>query len=270
VGIEKGFYEAEGVRVEFLGDTLGGPTAIQAVASGRAEAGLSSWFAIINAASAGLPIKGITDIQSATKNQPLEEFFVRADSGIVTAQDLKGKKIAVNLWKSSFHYTWIMYLESNGMAENDVEFILMPFSDQATALDAGAVDAIGLMQPYTNMADNVFSGKFSRLYTALDVFGEKQFSVHFINSVWANAYPEQAAAFKRGTLKSIRYIEANQDEAKPIIAKCTGVDVQYIPDYFFQADGLASSLDAQYWIDYMRKRGDLKNDWLTLDDVLQK
>lgn len=267
VGVAKGFYEQEGIKVEFLGDTLGGPTAIQAVAAGRAEAALSSIPALINANAAGLPVEGVTDLQSAMDIQPLEEFFVRADSGIESLADLKGKKIAINLYKSSFHYTWLMAFEAIGVKEDEVEYVLMPFSDQSLALDAGVVDAIGLIQPYISMTDEVFGGKFKRLFTALDVFGGRQFTLHFVNRIWARENPEQAKAFVAGTIAAINYVEANQEEVKPIIAECTGVDVQYIPDYHFQPDGAVVADDVKFWLDYMLARQDVTATWLTPEDI---
>ncbi|MBN2003084.1 MAG: ABC transporter substrate-binding protein, partial [Anaerolineae bacterium] len=84
VALEKGFFAQRGVQVEVIGDVLGGPTAIQAVASGSAEAGLSSLPAIVNANAAGLPIVGVSDIQSALPDQPLEYYYVRCDSDITS------------------------------------------------------------------------------------------------------------------------------------------------------------------------------------------
>lgn len=267
VAIEKGFFKDRNLEVSILGDTLGGPTAIQAVAAGQAEAGLSSIPALINANAAGLPVTGVTDIQSATPEQPLEEYFVRADSGIKTVADLKGKKFAVNLIKSSFHYTAIMALENAGLTEKDVDFVLLPFDKQEQALATGQVDVIGLMEPYISHAKSVEGNKITRLFTALDVFGPKQFSDIFVNRIWAADHPQAATAFASGIADAINWIEANQEEAKPIIAKYTGIDQQYIPAYHFQKNGTVSENDTRFWLDYMLGHKDINATWLKIDSI---
>jgi len=266
VAIDQGFFEQHGIKVEIIGDSLGGPTAIQAVASGAAEAGLSSLMAIINANAAGLPIVGTTDIQSAIGDQPLEIYFVRADSDIHSIKDLKGKTFAVNLWNSSFHYTALMALEQNHVKEDDVNFVLLPFDQQAVALAEGQVDVIGLMEPYAAKAMATYSD-FRVLFTALDVFGEKQFCTHFVNRIWARENPDEAKAFVAGIVDAIDWIENNQELAKPIIAKYTGIEAEYVPVYHFQPGGIVVDEDVQYWLDYMIRRGDVKVDWLKASDI---
>ena len=264
IGIEKGFFKEAGVDLKLIDLVAGGPTGIQAVAGGSADAGISSYMAIINARAAGLPIVAVTDAQSAIGKQALEEFFVRNDSGIKSVKDLKGKKIAVNLIKSSFYYTWLMALEKEGMTEKDVEFVLLPFDQQEIALAEKRVDAIGLMQPYVLRAKE--SKDYSVLFTALDVFGAKQFSCLFVNSVWAKSNEVAANAFVAGVTKSIAWAEANQADAKPLISKYSKVDIKYIEDYHWQANGAVILPDAQYWLDYMKGRKDMTAEWLNVED----
>ena len=261
---DKGFFDKRSVKVEIVDIITGGPTALQVLSSGKAEACISSYMAIINARAQGLPVMAVTDIQSAIGMQPLEEFFVRNGSGVKTVTDLKGKKIAVNLVKSSFHYTWIMALEKAGLSENDVEFAILPFDQQELALINGQVDAIGLMQPYILHAKE--NPNVTLLFTALDVFGEKQFCTHAVNSAWAENNKALAEGFVTAIAEAEQWIEDNQEEAKSIISKYTGVDVRYIEDYYFQKNGVVIMGDAQYWLDYMRKHGDLTNDWLKVSD----
>ncbi|NJN66600.1 MAG: ABC transporter substrate-binding protein [Chloroflexaceae bacterium] len=267
VALERGFFEQRGVRVEIVGDVLGGPTAIQAVASGSVQAGLSSLPALINATTSGLPVVGVSDIQSAIGDQPLEEYFVRADSDIQTIGDLRGRAVAVNLWRSSFHYTLLMALEQAGVPEAEVEFRLLSFDHQIPALEQGQVDVIGLMEPYASMARTHYQDQFRRLFTALDVFGEKQFTTHFVNRDWAEQHPESVRAFVGGVVEAIAWIEANPDAARPIIARYTGIEERYIPAYHFQPDGRVVMEDVRFWLDYMVQRGDVEASALTPEHI---
>lgn len=265
VGIEKGFFARRGLEVMLTGSLLGGPTAIQAVAAGRCEAGLSSIPALVNAAGAGLPVRGVTDIQSAMPGQPLEEYFVREDSPIRNLFDLRGRTFAVNLWKSSFHYTAIMALESAGLYAETPRFVLLPFDKQVQAIAAGQVDVVGLMEPYASYLRA--QGGYRVLFSATDVFGAKQFSLHFVNSVWATAHPRAARAFVAGVVESIAWMKAHPAETRKIMAKHIGIEERFVPSYKFQADGRVIMDDVRFWIDYMRKTGDLTATWVGPEDV---
>jgi len=262
VALEKGFFRQRGIDVEIIGDVLGGPTAIQAVASGSAEAGLSSLPAIVNANAAGLPILGVSDIQSALPGQPLEYYYTRCDSDIESLDDLPGKVFAVNLWRSSFHYTALMALEDAGVPEDDVIWTLLSFDNQIPALANGEVDVIGLMEPYNSYAQAHYADEFCLLFDAIDVFGTKQFTTHFVNRVWAQYNPETAEAFVGGIADAVHWIEEHQDEAREIIAKYTGIDAQYVPEYHFQPDAAVVEDDVAFWVNYLVRREDVTVDWL--------
>ena len=262
VALEKGFFGD--LDVELADTVAGGATAVQMVSSGDVQGCLLSNMALCNAVNAGLPVIAVADIQSAFNEAPLEEFYVRADSDIQSIKDLKGKKIAINLIKSSFHYTWLMELEKNGMTEDDVTFVSLPFAEQKEALLNGTVDAIGLMQPYSGMART--DEKCRQLYTAVDSFGERQFCEILLNSIWAEEHPEEATKFVDGIAKAADWISNNQDEAKQIISKYTGIDAQYIDDYYFQPNASVNMDDAQYWLDYMKTHEGVRED-ITVDDI---
>lgn len=248
VALEKGFFD--GIDVELVDVVAGGATAVEMTSSGDVQGCLLSNMALCNAVNSGLPVIAVADIQSAFKEAPLEEFYVRADSDIHSIKDLKGKKIAINLVKSSFHYTWLMELEKAGMTEDDVTFVNLSFAEQKEALINGTVDAIGLMQPYSGMART--DSNCRQLYTAVDSFGERQFCEILLNSKWANENPDGAKAFVKGISRAAKWIQENQQEAKQIISKYTGIDAEYIDDYYFQPNAMVNMDDAQYWLEYMQ------------------
>lgn len=262
VALEKGFFED--INVELVDVVAGGATAVEMVSSGEVQGALLSNMAICNAVSAGLPVIGVADIQSAFKEAPLEEFYVRADSDIHSIKDLKGKNIAINLVKSSFHYTWLIELAKNGMTEDDVNFVTLSFAEQKEALLNGTVDAIGLMQPYSGMARN--DEKCRQLYNAVDSFGERQFCEIFLNSEWAKKNPNDATKFVDGIAKAADWIKNNQSEAKKIISKYTGIDAEYIDDYYFQPNASVNMEDAKYWLEYMQANEGVSKE-ITVDDV---
>lgn len=263
VALEKGFFD--GINVELVDTVAGGATAVEMVSSGDVQGCLLATMALSNAVNAGMPVIGVADIQSAFKEAPLEEFYVLKDSDIHSIQDLKGKKIAINLVKASFHYTWLIELEKAGMTENDVTFVTLPFSEQIEALKNGTVDAIGLMQPYSGMAR--VDDECRQLYNAVDCFGERQFCEILLNKDWAKKNPDAAKAFVGGIAKAADWISENQDESKQIISKYTGIDANYIDDYYFQPNASVNIDDAEYWLEFMKEKEGV-SDSLTVSDIV--
>ena len=263
IALEKGFFD--GIDVELTDTVAGGATAGEMVSSGDVQGCLLATMALSNAVNAGMPVIGVADIQSAFKEAPLEEFYVMKDSGINSIEDLRGKKIAINLVKASFHYTWLIELEKAGMSEDDVTFVNLPFPEQIDALKNGSVDAIGLIQPYSGMAR--VDSDLKQLYNAVDSFGERQFSEILLNVKWAEENPEAAKAFVSGIAKAADWVKDNQQEAKQIIEKYTGIDANYIDDYYFQPNAMVNLDDAQYWLDYMKTHEGVSES-LTVDDIV--
>jgi len=255
VAIEKKMFDKYNIKVELTGTVLGGPTAIQAVSAGQANAGLAFTGALINANLAGLPVMGVVDIQSAVPGQPLEEYFVANDSPIKTLKDTEGKKFAVNLWKSSFHYTALLAMKQAGMDPAKVDFQLLSFANQIVAIEAGKVDVVGLIEPYATQLKR--TGKYRVLFDAHDVFGNKQFTPIFVNRVWAESNPEKVTAFVSGLVDAENWIENNQQEAKQIIAKYTGMKPEDVPEYHYQKNGAVIDSDTVYWIKTLTELGDI-------------
>ena len=149
---------------------------------------------IINAVENGLDIIGVTDIQSATIQAPLEHFYVRKDSGIKTIEDLKGKTVGVNAMVSSFRYTLLYYLEQNGISEDEISFVELQFMEQIVALENKRVDMIGVMVPYNGIAreNEDFDYYLMRL-----MLWEKTIRLHIVNSKYAAKHPEQIKSFEK-------------------------------------------------------------------------
>lgn len=264
IALEKGFFDESKVNVNLVDLVAGGATAVQMIESRDADAGLLSYMALVNAVNEGMSVTGVADLQSSFEEAPLEEFFVRKDSGIKDITDLRGKKIAINLVKSSFHYTWLMELEKAGMTEDDVEFVVLSFDQQILALKNNQVDAIGLMSPYSAEALN--DPDLEKMYDATDSFGERQFCDIIASTKYGEEHPEALTAFVSGITKAMDWAMENQAEAKEIMEKHTGIDAELIADYKFQENGAVIMEDVQYWLDYMKAHGDIK-DSITAEDI---
>jgi len=89
LGVERGYYKAEGIDLE-IGEGQGSARAVQITAAKGDTFGLSDGASIINGVTKGAPIKAVMGIMNTT---PFA-IIARADSGIKTIKDFEGKTIA--------------------------------------------------------------------------------------------------------------------------------------------------------------------------------
>jgi ABC-type nitrate/sulfonate/bicarbonate transport system substrate-binding protein len=272
VGIDKGFYEGAGITVEIVGDAIAGPNAIQAVAGGSAEAGLSSIPALTLANAQGLPIQGVVDVQTTMDSQALQKWYVSADSPLRSLEDVltadEPPVYCVNIWRSSFHTTSLMAFDQREIPEEAVVWKLLSFANQINALTQGECDIIGLIPPYQAYLEQEFGSTVRVLFNDYDdVYGAKHVSLIFVNRIWARENPDTAERFVKGTADAINWIEENQNEARAIVSKYTEIPIEAVLDYHFTDNGCVIPADIEFWHDYLLKRGDMTADWVLVEDV---
>ena len=132
---QAGYYRDAGLAV----DLQNGRDAdlVTLLGQGTFDIGNSDGTSVIPAVSQGIPI-----VYAATiYGQFPSVVLAKADSGIKTAADLKGKKIGT---PGKYGSSWIMLqalLGSANLTTDDVTIVEYPDYGQATALQQGAVDA---------------------------------------------------------------------------------------------------------------------------------
>lgn len=89
LGVERGFYKAEGIDLT-IGEGQGSGRAVQIVASGSDTFGLADGTSIIAGATKGAPVQAVMGIM----NRSPYAIIMRADSGVTDARGLQGKTIA--------------------------------------------------------------------------------------------------------------------------------------------------------------------------------
>lgn len=89
LGVERGYYKAEGIDLE-IGEGQGSGRAVQIIAAKGDTFGLSDGASIINGVTKGAPIKAVMGIMNTT---PFA-IIARADSGIKSMKDFEGRTIA--------------------------------------------------------------------------------------------------------------------------------------------------------------------------------
>lgn len=118
VGIEKGFFKAEGIEVE-VASGRGSNDAINKIATGNADIGLSDLVALLMSKQQNqVPVSAVYSVFSTAPHA----FFVLDDSGINTVSDVANKKIATSPYTSSNVFLPLL-LKVNQVDENSIQLV---------------------------------------------------------------------------------------------------------------------------------------------------
>lgn len=162
IGIQKGWFEEEGVDVEFLWFDY--VASMDAYVAGQVDAvTMTNGDALVTGAT-GKPSVGIIINDFSNGND-----MIVARPGINSVKDLKGKKIGV---EEGFvcHLLLLKGLMDNGMSADDVTIVNTPTNETPQVLKSGAVDAIGAWQPNSGQSLKVLPGS-KPIFTSADAPG---------------------------------------------------------------------------------------------------
>ena len=192
------FEKATGYKIKWRKFDSGAKV-INAMASGDVHISLAGSSPIAAGVSRGLDIELIyiyEDIASA------EALVVRNGSGIVSPQDLKGKKLGVP-FVSTTHFHTLFALEQFGINPKDVRILNMQPSAIAAAWERKDIDAAFVWDPALGRIKK--TGKVLITSGTLSTWGKATFDGCVANKTWAAAHPEFMVKY----IKTLAEIDAS-------------------------------------------------------------
>lgn len=188
---------------------------------------------------------GTSPLAAATsRNLPIEVFFVAAKlggsealvvsnkSGIHSAQDLIGKKIAVP-FVSTAHYSLLSALKHWNISENQVKIVNLRPPEISAAWERGDIDATYVWEPALSKA--AATGKILTDSSHVAEWGAPTFDVWVVRKDFAEKNPQFLKAFTRTSLDKIDQYNhdpkafENDTENLKKIAQLTGSNIKDIP-----------------------------------------
>lgn len=162
VAVQKGFFKAEGVNVEFVWFEY--LPSMDAFSAGKVDAVcVTNGDALVTGGggklSTGIVLNDFSNGNDKIVGKP----------GINSIKDLKGKKVGLEL-NLVEHLMLLKALELNGMTESDVTLVNFPTNEVPQALGKGGVDAVGAWYPIAGQALKQVPGS-KPLFTSKDVPG---------------------------------------------------------------------------------------------------
>ncbi len=133
---QSGAYRAAGLDVTLMNQN--DPELITLIGQGNVDIGLGDGTSIITARSQDIPVKYAATIYADFPSV----VVAKADSGIVTAADLKGRSLGT---PGRYGSGWIMLqalLASANLTTDDLAITLYPYYTQAAALAQGQVETV--------------------------------------------------------------------------------------------------------------------------------
>ena len=136
LGVEKGYYKAEGIDLE-IGDGKGSASAVQVVGAKGDTFGLSDGASIINGITKGAPVKAVMGIMNTT---PFA-VIARDDSGIKTFKDLEGKTIAATAGEAGLTIMPAL-IKANKLDESKLNFLRIDGAAKLVSVIEKRADAL--------------------------------------------------------------------------------------------------------------------------------
>ncbi|WP_137046354.1 ABC transporter substrate-binding protein [Pseudolabrys sp. FHR47] len=252
VAKEQGLFEKNGLDVTLKPIVLASNVA-SAMTAGDVQIGLGTGPNMMMANEGGLDLVAVYGLTRDTKQNPIVGLIARKGSGIKTAADLVGKKIAVPGLNSVVHIFAMEWVAKNGVNPNKVTFIELPLPQMGSVLKGGLVDAIAVIEPFrggilrdpdsvlvaniaSDLRDNMMMGYWQSLRS------------------WAKANPGAVKAFRASMDQGLAFIQQNPEEAKKIAGKYLRVVPPTFPVWQFKQ----TADDFQYQADISRELGFLK------------
>jgi NitT/TauT family transport system substrate-binding protein len=220
LGMEKGFFEDEGLRIKpQVGE--GGAALIPSLVSGDAQFAFVGVIPAITAVAQDVPIKVVTssDDAAATEAKDWQTLVVPEGSPIQGVDDLPGKTIAVNALRGLAEVVISRSLEKQGVDYEAVKLLEVPFPEMPAALEQGRVDAALLTEPF-------LSAVLAEGGTQIDAPSVETVP-NFPNGVYVSS--EQYIAengdvvdrFASAMNRSLEYADANPEEVRRIVPTYT-------------------------------------------------
>jgi NitT/TauT family transport system substrate-binding protein len=208
---KRGYFAAEGLEVTLEAFDAGERT-IPAVATGQidvAVGGLSA--AIYGAIARGAELKVVAGVSKNEPGYTSAAIVVRKDlfdSGAIRdLADLRGRTAGLVAPSTSFAIDAHRGLQTVGLSDADVNWVILSFPDQVLALANGAIDIAMLTEPFVARA--VQSGAGVRWKGMDELFPNHQLTVVIYAPDFGRDRPEAAQRFLAAYLRGARdYVDA--------------------------------------------------------------
>ena len=215
----QGYFKKNGLDVT-IKDYESGKAACDAFITGEADISTSADFVFVSNSFNHTDLRVLGTIATFET----KELVARKDKGIITTDDLRGKRIGVTK-KSGGEFSLGVFLTFNNISPQDVELVDLKPSEIAKAVVNGDIDAGFTWDPY------VYNMKQALGDNAISWPGYSDFYfVVLTKKDWIEKNPKAALALMKSMLEAEDYVKENSEQSKEFVRKRFNYELDYI-DY---------------------------------------
>jgi NitT/TauT family transport system substrate-binding protein len=222
LGVSKGFFKEEGIKVSFH-PIAGGAEVIPQIVRGDVHFAFGNPVSLVFAEQRGIEMRYVTEgVQGGSNEQnSTNGLIVHKDSDIRSVEDLAGKTFAVNLLNSLGEVTIRTALDKEGVDTSRLKFVEVPFPDMLPALERREFHVAWLPEPFVSQA--VAEGHRKLLDPMVATYPRLTLSGYFGSSEFIDENGDLVDRFQRAMNRSLDYAAAHEDEARRAIAENTEI-----------------------------------------------
>ncbi len=218
----KGYFLQEGLEVTPHLHPYG-KRALEDLQAGKADFATVAETPVMFAIMKGDKISVIATIQHSKKGNAI---IARRDRGILTPEDLKGKRIAATLGTTSDFFLDAI-LGVRGISRKDVEVFDLKADKMADVLAHGDIDAVSTFTPYVTFTQKKLG---NRVITFLD----KDIYRWTFNIVATQEFirknPDKVRKMLKALVRAEVFVRENPAEAQKIVTDFSGIDIGIVRD----------------------------------------
>jgi NitT/TauT family transport system substrate-binding protein len=222
VALEQGYFLQEGLEVAPHIFPYG-KLALNDVLEGKADFATVAETPVMLAIMNGEELSIVATIETSNKNNAL---VARKDRGILTPNDLKGKRVATSVGTSGDYYLDV-YLTLHGIDRKDVTVIYLKAEDLPDALANGKVDAISTFYHYVIYAQRKL-GADGITFNDEDIY---TFTFNIVaKQEFIHDNPEAVKKMLRALIKAEEFVRRHPDAAQKIDADFSKIELSIVQE----------------------------------------
>lgn len=216
VALEKGFFKEAGLDVEITSFPSGKRALKDGLFNSSVDIVTVADVPIAFAAFDRHDYKIISNIFIADN---VNTVIASKKSGILTPEDLKGKRIATQRFSAVHFFLHLFFLE-NAVEKSDVSLSFMKAENLPKALRDGSIDAFSMREPFIGQAKELL-GDDAVMFSAPGIYTQMEFLV--ASDKFIKQSPDAIKKFLKGILAAESFMKEDYEQSLLIIADYIGI-----------------------------------------------
>ncbi|MGF9697195.1 ABC transporter substrate-binding protein [Paenibacillus sp. MABNR03] len=266
------------LKLESIGDSVGGPESIQLTATKQIDFGSAFNGAIIKSYSQNVKIKSVIGSYGSDEHTYIGAYALEG-APIKSAKDFIGKKVGVNILGAHLEFVLKDYLRQGNLTEKEIEqvtLVTVPSSSAEQVLRNQQIDVVLLSGIGRDRA--LATGGITEIFRDIDVFGtEFTAGDYFFSEAYIRENPNTVKQFVDGVAKAIDWAQTTPREEvikrfEDIVNKRERKETTENLKYWkstgiSEKGGVITPSEYGVWIDWLVNNGELKEGQLKPEDL---